>query len=300
MKAKISLSFLICLMLLAIPSLPTYSQEAGGYVKKEKCAVCGKLKQNCPYKGNHPKPTPSKPTPTMGTLSITSTPSDAAVKIDGEYMGTTPLTLKNRKAGTYKVTFSAEGYETTTKSITISAGKTANCSATLKKLTLLKNTNAIDFKAKILCNGIDDKFENNRFKNGDDLYLSFQSPVNGYLAVYLEGEDGQVSCLLPYHNQKNGIYPINANHRYLFFDSGSAPVNEKAQVVEYKMTCNNKSELNQIYIIFSPNKFTKASDYAIQEGLPRQLPRKDFQAWLTMCRKRDNEMNVKKVEIIIE
>ena len=56
-----------------------------------------------------PKPTttqpskpvkPSKPKPTTGTLKITSSPSDAVVKIDGEYMGTTPLTLKKYKAGT--------------------------------------------------------------------------------------------------------------------------------------------------------------------------------------------------------
>ena len=79
-----------------------------------------------------PKPKP-QPKPTTGTLTITSTPSDAAVKIDGEYMGTTPLTLKNRKAGTYRVTFSAEGYETKTQSVTVTAGKTATCSATLKK-----------------------------------------------------------------------------------------------------------------------------------------------------------------------
>ena len=78
-----------------------------------------------------PKPKPSKPT--TGTLSITSTPSDAAIKIDGEYMGTTPLTLRNRRAGTYSVTFSAEGYETTTRSITITAGQTATCSASLKR-----------------------------------------------------------------------------------------------------------------------------------------------------------------------
>ena len=78
------------------------------------------------------KPKP-QPKPTTGTLSITSTPSDAAIKIDGEYMGTTPLTLRNRRSGTYSVTFSAEGYETTTRSITVIAGQTATCNATLKR-----------------------------------------------------------------------------------------------------------------------------------------------------------------------
>lgn len=70
---------------------------------------------------------------TTGTLSITSSPTDAAVKIDGEYMGTTPLTLRNRKAGKYQITVSYEGYTSETKSVTVTAGKTATCSISLKK-----------------------------------------------------------------------------------------------------------------------------------------------------------------------
>ena len=139
-------SFLILLLLSSTPQY-IYGQFPGVQIcpycnktfkncaykgKHSKCQTCGKVigaKTNkCPYNGSHPKPQP-----TTGTLSINSTPSDAVVKIDGEYMGTTSLTLKNRKAGTYKVTFSAEGYETQTKSVTVTAGKTATCSATLKK-----------------------------------------------------------------------------------------------------------------------------------------------------------------------
>lgn len=159
---------------------------------------------------------------------------------------------------------------------------------------------AIDFKAKVLCNGIEDKFENNRFKSNDDLFLSFLSPVKGFLAVYLEGEDGQVSCLLPYRGQKEGIYPIEANQRYLFFDPKSAPSKEKDIVDEYVMTCESSSEYNQIYIIFSPNQFTKASDDNVNEELPRQLSLEDFMKWLAKCRKHDIEMNVKKVGIMVE
>jgi len=159
---------------------------------------------------------------------------------------------------------------------------------------------AIDIKAKILCNGTEDKFENNRFKSGDDLFLSFQSPVKGFLAVYLEGEDGQVFCLLPYRNQSEGIYPIEANRRYLFFDPKSAPSKEKDIVDEYVMTCEGTSEMNQIYVIFSPNQFAKASDNNTQENLPRQLSREDFMKWLVKCRKHDLGMTLNKVFITVE
>ena len=163
---------------------------------------------------------------------------------------------------------------------------------------------AIDIKAKVLCNGKEDKFESTQFKNEDDLYLSFQSPVNGYLAVYLEGEDGQVFCLLPYGEQKLGIYPIEAGRRYLFFDPQSASVSERDFVDKLYMTCGGTAEYNTIYIIFSPNQFTKASDSdkTVQDGLtlPRQLPREDFYKWLAKCRKHDVGMNVKKVGVTVE
>lgn len=48
---------------------------------------------------------------------------------------------------------------------------------------------SVDFKALVLRNGTDDKFESNSFKSGDDLFMSFQSPVDGYLVVYLIDAD---------------------------------------------------------------------------------------------------------------
>lgn len=71
--------------------------------------------------------------PTTGTLTITSTPSGAVVKIGGKYMGETPLTLEKQKPDTYSVTFSYEGYESQTRSVTVTTGQTATCSVTLKK-----------------------------------------------------------------------------------------------------------------------------------------------------------------------
>ena len=93
---------------------------------EKKCKTCGKPIANCIYKGRHPKND-------TGTLSITSSPSGAVVKVDGKNIGNTPLTLERQKPGTHSVTFSAEGYETQTKSVTVTAGKTATCSATLKR-----------------------------------------------------------------------------------------------------------------------------------------------------------------------
>lgn len=157
----------------------------------------------------------------------------------------------------------------------------------------------IDFQARVLRNGTDDKFESDQFRSGDDLYLSFQSPASGYLAVYLIDAENQAYCLLPYRNQTEGIYPIKANQRYLFFDAKSAAQQERSFVDEYVMTCERESEQNQVYIIFSPNQFTKAKDDQSNTTLPRELKFNDFQRWLSKCRKRDNEMNMRILSISI-
>ena len=157
----------------------------------------------------------------------------------------------------------------------------------------------IDFKAKVLRNGTEDKFEDDNFRSGDDLYLSFQSPIKGNLAVYLVDADRQAFCLLPYRNQTEGIYPVKANLPYLFFNERLAPQEERSYVDEYNMTCERSSEHNQIYIIFSPNQFAKAVDNNANEALPRQLSYEDFNKWLVKCRKRDKDMNLRMIPITI-
>ncbi len=158
----------------------------------------------------------------------------------------------------------------------------------------------IDFKTHVLRNGTDDKFEDDDFKSGDDLFLSFRSPVSGHLAVYLVNDDNQAFCLLPYRSQTEGIYPIEANRRYVFFNIKEASQQERSFVDEYVMTCDRSSEHNQIYVVFSPNQFAKAADNSSSESLPRELSYTDFQKWLVKCRKFDKEMNLRKIPITIK
>ena len=150
----------------------------------------------------------------------------------------------------------------------------------------------VEFNYTILRNGKDDRRnESDQFRSGDDMYLSFQSPVDGYVAVYLVDADDQAFCLLPYRGQREGIYRVKANQRYLFFSSQEAPVEEQAVVDEYQMTCERSDETNRIYVVFSPNEFTKAVDESADSQLPRQLSFEDFQKWLSKCRIADKRMS---------
>lgn len=157
----------------------------------------------------------------------------------------------------------------------------------------------IDIKAKVLRNGTEDKFESDEFRDGDDLYLSFVSPVSGYLAVYLVDAGQKAYCLLPYRSQTDGIYKVEANRRYVFFNIKEAAPQERQYVDEYVMTCSRSSEYNQIYVIFSPQPFAKAADNASAETLPGELNYKELQKWLTEYRKKDKSMNVIKKSILI-
>ena len=158
---------------------------------------------------------------------------------------------------------------------------------------------AVDFQARVLCNGTEDRFEQERFRNGDDLYLSFQSPVDGYLTVYLLDAEGTAYCLLPYRGDTGGRVAVKGNRRYVFFSVDDVPAGEQGMVDEYVMTCGNGKELNQIYVIFSPQLFTKAVDYAGEGVQPRELPYEEFQQWLFNCRKQDREMRVEVKHIVI-
>lgn len=158
----------------------------------------------------------------------------------------------------------------------------------------------IDIKAKILRNGTTDKFEGYDFKSDDDMYLSFQSPVAGYLAVYLLDAEGNAFCLLPYRAQTEGIQKIDANKPYIFFSAADTPIAERNLVDEYTMTCSGEFESNQIHVLFSPNAFTKANDNDMGDFLPRELSNKDYQKWLAKVRKKDVNLTLKRALISIK
>lgn len=161
-------------------------------------------------------------------------------------------------------------------------------------------TAQIDFKAEVLCNGTDLKFARTDFRSGDDLYLYFQSPVNGYLAVYLFDNAAQmVYCLLPYKSSSEAVAPIEHDKPYIFFSAKHA--GDKGHLVdEYTMTCAQVQEHNTIYVIFSPNEFAKANSQNVDELLPQELSFEDFQKWLTKGRNRDKKMTVKTMGIMIK
>ena len=158
----------------------------------------------------------------------------------------------------------------------------------------------IAIEAKVLCNGTDLKFERSDFRNGDDLYLYFKSPVDGYLNVYLLDEVAKtVYCLLPYRKSHQGAVFVEHDEDYLFF-SKEAAGEYASEVDEYVMTCSRNMERNILYVLFSPNEFAKSSLEKSPNTRPHQIAWTDFQKWIKKNRNRDNDFNVKAIEITIK
>ncbi len=159
----------------------------------------------------------------------------------------------------------------------------------------------IDFKALALKNGTDVRFESTDFREGDELFLYFASPVDGFLTVYLYDGNNDVYRLLPYSQESDGSATVKAGAEYVFFSCEKADPKEAWCVDEYVLTCTRDIELNRIYTIFSPNTFTKALDSDSNlELTPRGLEYVDFQKWLSRVRSFDKDLEVKTIDITIK
>lgn len=156
-----------------------------------------------------------------------------------------------------------------------------------------------DFQTLVLRNGNEARFADTTFSNGDALKLLVKAPVNGFLAVFLVGEDRQTYSLLPYLNDTNGEVKIKRGKEYVFFDPEKAD-NDHGPVDELVLTSESPREYNRIYVVFSPNKFSKAVDSYTDELTPRTLSFDSFNSWLAKCRKIDPKMGVKVINLQIK
>lgn len=70
-----------------------------------------------------------------GALSVESVPAGAAVSVDGQYRGVTPLVIRDLPAGSHTVSLAGEGYQEYVSSVEVTGGATATVSETLLPAT---------------------------------------------------------------------------------------------------------------------------------------------------------------------
>ena len=157
---------------------------------------------------------------------------------------------------------------------------------TLKGVVREFPKNNLTFSFAVLRNGTTAKYKSDDFKNGDDMYLQFSSPVDGYLIAYMYDETSDmVVCLLPYiAGNSNGNLTIKGGNNYLFFKRTS--MDDSAD--EYTLTTNGKGvEFETLFLVFSTSPI-----YAITHNVARNnvgmrtVPYSSFVKWLAENRKR--------------
>lgn len=180
------------------------------------------------------------------------------------------------------------------------------------------NAEQISLDCRLLYNGCDKNRNGIRdytYYSGDEMFLYFNAPVNGWLAVYLGDDDEErtMQCLLPYDGQNIGAYPIQANQEYIFFSKEHAEASSVDYAAGLVMEARKDTDFNVLYIIFSTDKFvgtasvenqsreytTLTSDGVINL-MPHETDFKSFQKWLGKKRLSDPNMQVIKTLLAIK
>ena len=134
--------------------------------------------------------------------------------------------------------------------------------------------------------------ETSTFKVGDKFFVKFISPIRGYLALYLlVPNDNKAYKCLPYKNSiNNEYYEILADKEYTFFKPDKKSAEPVDELICYTSE-DKKSELNQLYFIFSPNEDISKPILTVNNNLtssnlkiPNNVNSSDFKKWLQTLR----------------
>ena len=136
------------------------------------------------------------------------------------------------------------------------------------------------------------------FKDGEDFFFYFNSPISGYLWIYLD--DGkQAQCLLPYSimpaKYESG-FPVKADKEYIFFSNSVKNHNMDNldfTIDTYQLGAEKEQDLNRVFVVFSEKPLAKPklsqgdekqllTDTEIKSGFaaPKSTSSENFQKWL--------------------
>ena len=157
----------------------------------------------------------------------------------------------------------------------------------------------VELEIDVLRNGFAPEMSSTDFKSGDNIYLRFKSPVEGYVAVYLHDKtNDEVMSLLPYKRDRISALKINADEDYVFFSKEHNTYG--LYVKEYELLCNDALEENTLYVVFSTNEFSKPSLLAEEDrNALNHLNFENFNSWIAKSQTYDSNMQVEKFGISI-
>jgi hypothetical protein len=96
--------------------------------------------------------------------------------------------------------------------------------------------------------------ETETFKDGQDVFTKFISPVTGYLSIYLDvPTENKTYKILPYKNSRNASsIKVEADKEYIFFSKNKNSLKDSVDEVFAILSKKNTPEVNKLFVIFSP------------------------------------------------
>lgn len=157
-----------------------------------------------------------------------------------------------------------------------------------------------DYEVKVLKNSPNERFASNDFKNGDEMYVYFKSPIAGYLNIFLLCHDDDTAlCLLPYRESQQGIFKVEADKEYFLFSKDKATIDSEI-VDEYTLTSERPMEFNDVVVIFSPDEYNKVS-LKVKEDLTaiKETSIDKFNKWIAKLQTTNNNITLRTIPINI-
>ncbi len=171
-------------------------------------------------------------------------------------------------------------------------------------------TAPIDLDVKLIRRSNGTPIESYEFKHEEQYFVTFRSPVDGYLALYMMDDDGTSSRLLPYQNSTKLSYKIKANKDYTFFSTKRYNEGDDKNIIDEYIMFANKYDVEycRLYVIFSPNEFAHPMDKAggkvkgstKELDTPREVDNLHMQEWLLKSRSHDKHMQVVRRDVTIK
>jgi len=138
--------------------------------------------------------------------------------------------------------------------------------------------------------GAKEKEPSTQFLDGENFFVNFQSPIDGYVVIYLEDiASGVASCLLPYRKSPSRSVYVKSGRAYTFFDK---ELDNDPNADKMRLRTSKAVERDNLVVIFSPKKFTKCIANTVDAKHPDLVPIREFRTWLRKNQKLDNEMVV--------
>ena len=155
---------------------------------------------------------------------------------------------------------------------------------------------------RILRNMPDLRNESLEFTDGDDIFVYFQCPADGYLSVYLVDENQQANLIYPYRQlQENAASPVEGGREYYLFSRQMAAGNANL-VDEYQIFTTESLAYNDFFILFSTQPFNTCLNRTAGDWNPeksRSVPYAEFQQWLTESHAVNPRMKIVRIPILI-